>query len=157
MAGQSFAVTVTGDIAVAPEQVWAVLTDLDSAVATIPSIIAVERLTDGPYAVGTRWRESRRMMGREETHELTVVEAERPRRTVVTTTADGVDCATTMDLDPSARGTRLAITFEAVPPAATGRLRRLVLVLMAPVGRAMTRAMLSREFTEIRQAAEGKA
>lgn len=75
MAGHS--ITVSGTISAPRERVWRVLTDLDNAPTLIPSITSVERLTDGPYAAGTRWRETRTMLGRTETHELEVAERQR--------------------------------------------------------------------------------
>lgn len=151
MAGH--AITVSDTIAAPPGRVWHVITDLDAATQTIPSITAVQRLTDGPYAVGTRWRETRTMMGRTETHELEVVESVPPRRTVVTALTDGVQYTTTMQLAPDGAGTRLAITFGADQPEA-GRFQQLLWTVMGPIGVLFTRRMLRAEVAEIRAAAE---
>lgn len=150
MAGQS--ITVSGTIAAPRERVWEVLTDLDNAAVTIASITAVERLTDGPYAVGTRWRETRTMLGRAETHELEVVEAAVSERTVVTALTDGVHYTTTMELDPDPVGTRLTLTFGADQPDAT-RLQRVMWTMMGPIGSLFTRRMLKQELAEVRAAA----
>lgn len=150
MAGQS--ITVSGTIAAPPGRVWQVITDLDRAPETIPSISAVVRLTDGPYDVGTRWRETRTMMGRAETHELHVTESLPQQRTVVTALTDGVLYTTTMQLSPDGDGTRLAITFGADQPDAS-RLQRLAWTVMRPIGVLFTRKMLKTELEEIRGAA----
>lgn len=145
-------ITVGGSIAAARERVWQVLTDLDNATTTIPSISKVERLTDGPYAVGTRWRETRTMLGRTETHELEVAEAVEPERTVVTALTDGVHYTTTMQLDPDPVGTRLTMTFGADQPNAT-LAQRVMWKVMGPIGSMFTRKVLNKELDEIRAAA----
>lgn len=151
MAGH--AVVVSETIAAPPERVWQVITDLEAAPRTIPSISAVEPLTEGPYGVGTRWRETRTMMGRTETHELQVIEAVPQHRTVVTALTDGVEYTTTMQLSPDGAGTRLTITFGADQPEA-GLVQRLLWTVMGPVGMLFTRRMLRAELAEIRAAAE---
>lgn len=37
---------------------WEVLTDLEQAPQTLSGVTSVQLMTDGPYAVGTRWRAS---------------------------------------------------------------------------------------------------
>ena len=59
-------------IAAPPERVWEIITDLDFAAEVMSAIVKVERLEGEGYEVGVRWRETRRMFGREE---LTAVEA----------------------------------------------------------------------------------
>ena len=50
---------VSRDIAAEPARVWAVLTDLDGANGVFTEVSSVERLTDGPVRLGTRWRDLR--------------------------------------------------------------------------------------------------
>src|SRR5690606_16565810 len=68
------------------------------------NVTRVERMTDGPYAVGTRWRETRRMMGREETEEMWVAESDPLRRTVVAASSGGAEYRTTFELEPQPDG-----------------------------------------------------
>lgn len=150
MAGH--AITVSGTIPAARDRVWQVLTDIDNASTLIPSIKAVERLTEGPYAVGSRWRETRTMLGRTETHELEVAEAAQPERTVVTAFTDGVQYTTTMQLDDDPVGTRLTMTFGAHQPDATPA-QRVLWKVMGPIGSVFTRRVLNKELQEIREAA----
>ena len=46
------------------DRVSAVLTDIAHADQTLSGVTQVEPLTEGPYGVGTKWRETRRMFGR---------------------------------------------------------------------------------------------
>ena len=48
-------ITMSRETTAAPDRVWAVLTDLDAAAATLSGVTAIEKLTPGPYRVGTRW------------------------------------------------------------------------------------------------------
>ncbi|QGF22679.1 oxidoreductase [Raineyella fluvialis] len=155
MAGH--AVRVTGTIDAPPQAVWRVLTDLDRAAEVLTSVHEIVRLTDGPYDVGTRWRETRTMLGRTESHELTVTESLPCVRTVITTEAGGVTYATRMELEavepaPAKGRTRLTVTFEARHPRPTTR-QRIAWTVMGPAGTLLTRAMLRRQVAEISAAA----
>jgi carbon monoxide dehydrogenase subunit G len=55
-----------------PERVFQALTDIDNAPQWIPGIIAVERVGDVRQGVGMRWRETRKMRGKEATEEIEV-------------------------------------------------------------------------------------
>ncbi|MGW5075187.1 SRPBCC family protein [Rhodococcus sp. NPDC004095] len=63
-------IRLTRQVAATPERVWAVLTDLDAAEATLSGVTRVERVEGAGYDVGTRWRETRRMFGKEATEEM---------------------------------------------------------------------------------------
>ena len=55
------------------EQVWAVITDLANSPQVISGIDAVEILGGPPeFGVGTRWRETRTMLGKTATEEMEV-------------------------------------------------------------------------------------
>ena len=46
------------------DTVWAVMSDIPGSAATLSGIDSIQMLTDGPYGEGTRWKETRTMMGR---------------------------------------------------------------------------------------------
>jgi hypothetical protein len=60
-----------------PLRAYAVFADLRSAQSRLPSIKSIELLagTDSPLSVGTRWKETRIMMGKEATETMEVAEA----------------------------------------------------------------------------------
>lgn len=70
-------------ITASPERVFAALTNLDGAAAWMPGLVRIERLTEGPMRVGSAWRETRRMMGKEGTEEFEVSALEAPWRFAV--------------------------------------------------------------------------
>ncbi|UJH69750.1 hypothetical protein [Ornithinimicrobium sp. INDO-MA30-4] len=72
MPGESLHLTRT--IPSRPENVWYVLTELDKFAGVVEDITKIEVLTNGAYGVGTRWRETRKMMGMEGSEEMEVVD-----------------------------------------------------------------------------------
>lgn len=96
------------------DRVWEVLTDIAHADQTLSGVQRVEVLTEGPYRVGTRWRETRRMFGKEATEQMQVTLAEAPTRTVIEGDSSGVHYRTEFTLTPTSAGaTRLTMTFAA--------------------------------------------
>ena len=59
-------------IAAPPEKVFRLATDPDRFHEWMPGFVGVERMPPGPLRVGSRWRETRRMMGHEATEEFEV-------------------------------------------------------------------------------------
>ncbi len=148
-------VTLSRRVAAPPEAVWEVLTDLEQGVRRLSQVTELHVITDGPYAVGTRWLETRRMMGASDTQEMVVVENDPLRRTVL----EAVDASTTYrttflmeSLDGSA-ATLLTVTFGAEVSDPT-RLQRLALRVVGPLGLKLTEKSLRTELDDIAAAAE---
>lgn len=74
----SIAFSVTHRFAQPRDRVFAALTDLQGAERWMPGFIRMEQLTEGPFRVGTEWRETRKMFGREATEQFQVTGCERP-------------------------------------------------------------------------------
>jgi len=85
---------VTRTVRAPVPRVWEVATDLAGMPAVMSGIERVEVLTDGPFSVGTRWRETRRMFGREASEEMRVVEAEAPNSYLVHADSHGMHYVT---------------------------------------------------------------
>ena len=58
------AMTVSRHVDAPPDRVWAVLTDLEHSPEVVRAIESVEIHTSTGFDVGTRWTETRTMMGR---------------------------------------------------------------------------------------------
>lgn len=148
-------VTVQRRVEAAPEQVWEVVTDLDHAARHLTQVTELHRLTDGQYAVGTGWRETRRMMGRTETQEMWVVENDPGRRTVTEAVDGGTRYRTEITLEPLDDGaaTQLSVRFSgtATDPS---RLARLAMRVLGPLGLRLTERTLGTEMDDIARAAE---
>lgn len=151
MAGHG--IHLTQQSTAAPEAVWGVLTNIGGAAETLSGVTAVEMLTPGPYAVGTRWRETRRMFGKEETQEMWVAEVDAPRRTVVRAQDKGVDYVTVFQVEPAGSGSRITMHFDA-EQATPGRVARLAWSVLGPLGAKATAKVMRRDLADIAAAAE---
>ncbi len=146
-------VTASRVVHATPEEVWAVLIDLDAAPTTLRGVSRVERVAGPAYDVGTRWRETRRILGKEETQELEVKAAEAPRRTTIEAQAGGVDYRTVFTLEPAEDGTLLSVCFGASHPDPTW-LQRVTTAVFGPVGAALTTKLLTQDLADIAAVAE---
>jgi carbon monoxide dehydrogenase subunit G len=140
------------------ERVWTVLTDLERAPEVLSSVTAVEILSqsaDGaaPYGVGTRWRETRTMMGNAATEEMWVAAAEAPHRTVVKASSRGADYETVFTLAARGAATRVDVEFSAEMPSAS-RVKRVLVAVAAPIASRVTKQMLAKDLADIAAAAE---
>lgn len=72
--------SVSIDFAVPRERVVAVLTDPPSWSAWMPNLVRVDMHTDGPFGVGTRFDEVRKMFGKEASEHFEVVRYDPPDR-----------------------------------------------------------------------------
>ncbi|MGP3925606.1 SRPBCC family protein [Streptomyces sp. 8N616] len=101
------------------EKVWQALTDLESAPHVLSGVQSVEVLTPGPFGEGTRWRETRKMLGRTATEEMFVTECEKPSHCVVESEAHGAHYVSEFTLAPQTDeegGTTVRMSFSATPP-----------------------------------------
>jgi carbon monoxide dehydrogenase subunit G len=145
--------TVSRDIAADTHAVWAVITDLDHSAETLSGVQRIERMDDGAgFGVGTRWRETRTMFGREATEQMEVVAIEPGTSYTVVAAGGSTAYASVLQVAPVADGTsRLTMTFSAQPSGVTTKL------LAATVGRLFqgaTRKMLEHDLADIAAAAE---
>lgn len=109
-------IVVERRIAADRDRVWKALTDLAGLERVLSSVTKVEVLTDGPFSEGTRWRETRRMFGKEATEEMRVTACEPPERHVVEAESHGMRYISEWLLVPhGSDATIVAMTFTAVP------------------------------------------
>ena len=146
-------ISLTQHIHASPDKVWAVISDVPGSAATLSSINAVQMLSDGPYGEGTRWKETRTMMGRAETVELWVAQAEAPRSTTVKAHQSGADYTTRFTLAERDGGTDLTVIFgaEVVKPTL---LSKVSMALFGKLGMSVTRKALTKDLAEIAAKAE---
>lgn len=111
-------------IAAAPEAVFGRLRDLASLPSLMPGLLRVEVLTNGPTEVGTRFRATRRVMGREASQELEVSAFEPPGGLVLRAEAGGVEALAAVMLEPEddGRATRLGVDVRLKPRSMLARL-----------------------------------
>jgi carbon monoxide dehydrogenase subunit G len=138
-----------------PARVWEVLTDLEHAAQTLCGVLSVQVLTDGPSALGTRWRETRKMFGRETSEELRVTDNDPVRRTQVRAESGGAAYVTEFVLTPLEGGTRteLQMRFGAdlLSPSVV---QRVAMKAFAGLATRATTKQLEQDLADIAAAAE---
>lgn len=143
-------VTVEKTIRAAPERVFAISTDLENLAERISGIERVEVLTEGPMREGTRWREPRKMFGKESTEEMWVTAFEPPRSFVVEAESHGARYRTEFRFEPEGLGTRVTMVFGARPLTLAARILSVIGILTM----GSVRKMLERDLDEVKRAAE---
>ncbi|WP_299348766.1 SRPBCC family protein [uncultured Maritalea sp.] len=108
-------ITVSKHFESSPEIAFDVVSDFPNAASFVDGIIKVEMLTEGPVAVGTRVRETRIMMGREATEEMTVTTINRPTLFEVEAFSHGTEYVTSYTIEPTEGGANVTLVFKATP------------------------------------------
>ena len=143
-------VTVASQIAAPVDRVFTVFTDLEHDAGRVSNIKKIELLTQGDFHLGTRWRETREVLGQVDSAEMEVTAFERNRTYTITHHKAGARIDAVFTFEPSGEGTKGSIEFDlephGLPPG-----------LSAPLGWAIAgtvRDVLSRDLTDLKQAAE---
>ena len=111
-------------IEASPADLFEVVTDLEGAADRISAITNLEVLSEGPFAVGTRWRESRVMFKKEHTEEMWITEFEPGRRYVTEANSCGSVYHCTISVEPDGTGAILSMTFDSKSMDTTACSRR---------------------------------
>ncbi|MFJ5832175.1 SRPBCC family protein [Streptomyces sp. NPDC093089] len=148
-------VVVERRVAASPGRVWEAITDLRDMPRVLSGVERVEVLTEGVFGVGTRWRETRRMMGKEATEVMTVTECEAPDRYVTVADSHGMHYVSELTLtSDGSGGTTLRMAFSARPAA--GRRPGLVARLLARFGAKAVAKALAKDLSDIANAVESR-
>ena len=114
-------------IARPPQQVFEFLSDAHNAPQIVPAVKTSAKLTEGPPRVGTRYRETRLINGREEQAELEVTEYTPPAVYAMQNVTSGITTTYRYQLRPEQAGTRINL----VCTVKAAGLKRLLLPLVA--------------------------
>lgn len=114
------------------KRVFEVFRDLDKAAANVGGITKVEVLA-GPAQLnlGTKWRETRTMFGKEATEEMWVTAFEQDVSYVAEAESRGTHYRSEYRFTPQGSGTRVDLTFEGVPVSFGAKLTGVLGVLFA--------------------------
>ena len=139
------------DVEASAERVFPMLCDLEGAPERIDGISKVEVLTEGPFRVGTRWRETRIMFGKEATEVMEVVSIEPGTSYTVTADSHGTHYETTMACHAQGDGRcRVEFTFGWTPVSMGAKL----LSPMAFMMKGMLRKCVEKDLACIKRSAE---
>ncbi|MFC9733695.1 SRPBCC family protein [Streptomyces roseolus] len=148
-------VVVERRVAASPGRVWESITDLPDLPRVLSGVQRVEVLTEGGFGVGTRWRETRKMLGKEATEEMTVTECEPPDRYVTVADSHGMHYVSELSLRAEGPdGSVLRMAFSARP--ADGRRRNLLSRLLARFGAKAVSKALAKDLDDIARTVESR-
>ena len=119
-------VTVSHLVKADPETTFRVFADIPNCASTIAGIETVEMLSDGSVGIGTRWRETRIMMGKQATEEMWITGFDPPRSYMVEAESHGTHYHSRYDFEPVEGGTRVTLRFEGRPLSLTAKLLTIV-------------------------------
>ena len=115
-------ITVTETLAAPIEDVFAAFTDIEHQAARVSGIKRAEVLTTGGFRLGSRWRETREVLGRLDDAEMEVTKFEQHRGYTITHHKAGARIDTVFAFAPAlgGEGTTVSITFalenQGLPP-----------------------------------------
>lgn len=118
--------SATAWIAATPEAVFAFIQDIDHFAEVLTSVVRVEKITGGPVELGTRFRETRLINGRETTVEIEVTSYDPPHRYSATSITNGMSVTYHYTFTPENEGTRVHLQAKAT----AGGLKKLMLPLV---------------------------
>jgi len=143
-------VTVVDQVAAPVERVFEVFTDLEHGAERVKNIQKIEVLTTGGFELGTRWLETREVLGQADSAEMEVTAFERNRTYTITHHKAGTRIDTVFAFEPFEDSTKVRIEFvldsHGLPPG-----------LLAPLGWAIAgkvRDVLSNDIADLKQSAE---
>lgn len=144
-------ITVSENIGAPREDVWRLITDIDSWEDTISGIVGVE-VIDRPNSgvVGLKWRETRVMFGKEADETMWITAAEPNRFYETRAESHGSIYTTRLSLDDANENTVLTMQFSAKPTSIAAKMMSAMTFMFSGT----LRKMLEKDLADIRQAAE---
>ena len=143
-------VKVSDEIAAPVARVFQAFTDIEHDAGKVSGIKGIEILTTHAFSLGTRWRETREVLGRLDEAEMEVTAFELNRAYTITHHKAGVRIDTIFTFEPVAGGTRVTIDFglspQGLPPG-----------LLSPLEWAMAgkvRDVLSHDLADLKASVE---
>jgi carbon monoxide dehydrogenase subunit G len=135
-----------------PEVVFEVLSDFAHAAENIRGIERLEILTDGPVGVGTRFRETRVMFGKESTEEMEITAFDPPHGYTVGADSCGCRYCAEYRLVADIAGTHVRLLISTQPITLTAK-------LMSPLSFLMSGSMkmlIAADLEDVKRIAEAK-
>ena len=131
------------DIQAPVETVFAALSEIETFPNRAEGIAAVEILTEQKHGVGTRFRETRIMNGREAVAELEVTECVDNERIRIVCDQGGAVWDTVFLVSPTETGTQLEMTMDAKP-------YKLMAKIMTPLINGTIKKFVRRDMEELK-------
>ncbi len=132
-------------------RVYDIITDLHGAQERIEGIKSLEVLTDGEFGVGTRFRETRVMFGKEATEEMEITEVNLGKSYATGAESCGCRYRTVVSVEQDGEGSRLSMAMEATPMTLVGKIMS---VVMSRMMKGTIRKCFEADLADIKRAAE---
>jgi carbon monoxide dehydrogenase subunit G len=150
----SRSVVVERRVTASQGRVWETLTDLRGMDRVLSGVTGVEVLSDGGFGVGTRWRETRRMFGKDATEEMRVTVSEPPERYAVEARSHGSRYVSEWELRADGpASTTIRMTFSA---ESTGGVAGLLAKVLGAVGARAVRRAIAKDLDDVAGWVEGR-
>lgn len=133
-----------------PTRVFELASSFERAPEHISGITKVEMVTDGPVRTGTRFKETRVMMGREATEEMEVVEFTPNKSYTLAAESCGSEWRSQLTFQPSGGGTDVNLDMQC-------KAKTFFAKLMMPIGLLMMGSMkkcIQQDLIDLKAAAE---
>lgn len=134
-------------IAADPGRIYNMMTDIEQTPRRFREISKVKLMTNGPFARGTKWMETRKLPNKETSQVLSVTETRQGEGYSVSSESNSVSYLSRFDLEPMINGAMLTLTVEAKPSNPLAGL-----MMMFSKG-AMLKA-ITKDLNSVKQAAE---
>ena len=143
---------ISREVNAATDQVWGLITDLDGAAKRLSGIDSLERLSGPGFGVGTRWRETRTMFGKQATEEMEVASVTTGSAYTVLAESHGSRYHSGLRVEKRGGGTSLlTMTFSAEPQSFGAKVMG---TLLGPLARSATKKAITQDLADIAAAAE---
>lgn len=136
------------------DRVFQVASDIPNAANTIEGITNIEMLTEGPVGVGTAWKETRVMFGKEHSETMEITGFDPPRGYTVGSESCGALWSSTFVFTPENGGTRVDFDFLTKPLTIWSRIMAFI---MTPLMRGMMKKCVDADLRDLKAACENGA
>ena len=116
-------------IARPPKEVFDFITDSNNAPKVVSAVTSMVKLTEGPVRIGTRYRETRAMNGKEHHAELEVVSYGPNQVYAMKNVTEGIETIYRYNFQPESNGTRVDLVCE----VQAGGFKKLMLPLVVSI------------------------
>lgn len=142
-------------VAASPDVVWDIITDLAASKDTIGAIQSIEILTEGQeFGVGTKWRETRTMFGKQATEVMWITHVDPGRSYTARAESHGAIYTTVMAVEArDDASSELSMDFGA---ESTGTMARIASATIGRLFASATKKAVTRDLDDIAAAAEAR-
>lgn len=114
-------VVVLEQITAPIETVFHMASDVPHFAENITDILQIEQLTKGPVQLGTKWRETRIVFGKEATEEMEFTKFDPPNSYEVSAESHGSKYLTVFQFTQNENQTHIVVTFSTTPQTVFAR------------------------------------